>query len=47
MPTLIVRSSLAGLQAKQPLVLETLALRHQIQVLQRGGKADAEADNAA
>jgi hypothetical protein len=38
MPTLIPRSLLAGLQARRSLVLENLALRHLVQVLQRGGK---------
>lgn len=35
---LIVRSLMAGFQTRQSLVLENLALRHQVQVLRRGGK---------
>jgi hypothetical protein len=34
----ILRSLIAGFQSRQSLVLENLALRHQVQVLKRGDK---------
>jgi hypothetical protein len=34
----IMRSPIAGFQTRQSLVLENLALRHQVQVLKRNGK---------
>jgi hypothetical protein len=34
----ILRPLIAGFQTRQPLVLENLALRHEVQVLKRGGK---------
>jgi hypothetical protein len=34
----IFRSLIAGFQTRQSLVIENLALRHQVQVLKRGGK---------
>jgi hypothetical protein len=34
----ILRSLIAGFQSRQSLVLENLALRHQVQVLNRGGR---------